>query len=77
MQNNDPADSALVVLRNGPSGIPHEYRRPSGYGGSDPERLSVTYCAQREHFERTGEKERVDGSLVPVFQWIYSTKIAE
>ncbi|WP_380282450.1 DUF5988 family protein [Kitasatospora purpeofusca] len=37
----------------------------------------VTRRGQHQHFERSGGTEYVDGQLLPVYRWSYSTAIAE
>ncbi|MEU3561356.1 MULTISPECIES: DUF5988 family protein [unclassified Kitasatospora] len=37
----------------------------------------VTRYGQHHHFEQNGGTEYVDGRLLPVFSWTYSTSIAE
>ncbi|MCI3928024.1 DUF5988 family protein [Streptomyces sp. AN091965] len=66
----------LVVLAGGPSGMARLHRLPAGQT-PEPERLTVAFYGQHQHFERTGDNETVDGCEVPVFRWTYRTKIAE
>lgn len=44
---------------------------------SPPDRLVLPFYGQHQHFERIDRTERVEGRDVPVFQWTYSTAIAE
>lgn len=69
-------DEGWVILSGGPSGIPHLYQHPGGEV-AELEKITVTHYGRHEHFERTGEIERVDERQLPVFLWTYSTKIAE
>ncbi|MEH6374746.1 DUF5988 family protein [Streptomyces sp. KLMMK] len=57
-------------------GLPRLYRMVNGQC-VDPTRLVVAFYGQHQHFEDTGEMELVEGRLVPVFRFSYSTKIAE
>ncbi|MEV7777624.1 DUF5988 family protein [Kitasatospora sp. NPDC088351] len=64
-----------VVLEGRPDSLPTD---PSDVdpatGGAQ---VVVTRCGQHHHFERSGGTEYVDGQLLPVFRWSYSTAIAE
>lgn len=42
-----------------------------------PERVVVAYYGQHQHFELTSETAEVDGTVLPVLRWTYSTAIAE
>lgn len=64
--------SRLVVLRGGPPGIPQpiEFDAPAG-------RVTVDHYGRHEHFEVTDGVERVGDQDLPVYQWAYTTFIAE
>ncbi|MGW2369475.1 DUF5988 family protein [Streptomyces sp. NPDC001667] len=63
-----------ILLRGGPSGVAPLWQAA---GGELPEKVAVAFYGRHEHFVRTAETEAVDGRQLPVFQWSYSTKIAE
>ncbi|MEU4111765.1 DUF5988 family protein [Streptomyces sp. NPDC027717] len=66
----------LVVLLDGPTGIPRVYRCPGELmPGTD--KIAVAHYGRHEHFERTDEVEDFRGSKLTIFRWSYSTKIAE
>ncbi|MCI3927838.1 DUF5988 family protein [Streptomyces sp. AN091965] len=66
----------LVVLVGGPPEMARVYRIP-GQIAATSERIAVAYYGQHQHFEPTGETELVEGRMMPVFRFTYSTKIAE
>ncbi|MFF3110877.1 DUF5988 family protein [Kitasatospora sp. NPDC057904] len=70
-----PEPGELVALRGGPSGSARLYRIPPG--DADPSRVVVTLYGRHQHFERTSATESVSGARIPVFQWSYSTAVAE
>ncbi|MED7950948.1 DUF5988 family protein [Streptomyces sp. BE20] len=63
-----------IILRGGPDGLHHVQQAAID---ETSETAVVTYYGHHLHFERTGEVETVEGRQVPVFQWRYSTAIAE
>ncbi|MFD9791587.1 DUF5988 family protein [Streptomyces sp. NPDC059070] len=65
----------LVALRGGPPELPRLYQVPDGAG--DASRVVVAFYGRHQRFERTGETELVEGRRVAVFQFAYSTAIAE
>ncbi|MEW2581520.1 DUF5988 family protein [Streptomyces syringium] len=66
----------LVVLVGGPPEVARVYRLPDR-AAAGFERVVVAYYGRHQHFEDTGETELVEGQLVPVFRFSYSTAIAE
>ncbi|QCX82469.1 hypothetical protein C9F11_44505 (plasmid) [Streptomyces sp. YIM 121038] len=64
----------LVVLRGGPSGLARVWQIP---GRVRPEKVTIAYYGQHQHFVRTTETKTTEGQSLPVFRWSYSTKIAE
>lgn len=63
-----------VVLHGGPDSLDRIVRTP---GVEIPEQVTVDFYGRHEHFTRTGEVEPVEGVDLPVYQWSYSTAIAE
>ncbi|MFF4410841.1 DUF5988 family protein [Streptomyces sp. NPDC001404] len=72
---NPDGEGQWVVLEGGPPGLPSRYWIPGGAGGNGV-RLTVAYYGQHQHFDHIGIRY-VEGALMPVFRWSYSTKIAE
>ncbi|MGW6456625.1 DUF5988 family protein [Streptomyces sp. NPDC055078] len=63
-----------VVVRGGPEGLSRIHQIDEQ---EPPDRLTVAYYGQHQHFVRTEFMQQVEGRDVPVFQWTYSTAIAE
>ncbi|MFE4689677.1 DUF5988 family protein [Streptomyces sp. NPDC056749] len=74
MQRNAPEGEVEVLLSGGPDGVPGRISLPAD---ELTDRLTVSHLNGREHFEDTDECIDIDGHSTPVYQWIYSTKIAE
>ncbi|KOV10753.1 hypothetical protein ADK60_37060 [Streptomyces sp. XY431] len=66
----------MVFLEGGPEGVPCTCQI-SDLALADSGRAVVSYCGCNEHYESTGEMEKVAGQFLPVFRWSYSTRIAE
>ncbi|WP_442943342.1 DUF5988 family protein [Nocardia sp. NBC_00565] len=65
----------IVVLTDGPPGLPRIVSVSNE--SSLSERITIDHHSRHLHFEATGEVEVVDGHVVPVFHWSYTTCIAE
>ncbi|GGV55085.1 DUF5988 family protein [Streptomyces spectabilis] len=65
----------LVALRGGPPELPRLYRLPGS--SVDASRATVAYYGRHQRFEPTGESELAEGRRVSVYQFVYSTAIAE
>ncbi|WP_326725556.1 DUF5988 family protein [Streptomyces sp. NBC_00243] len=63
-----------IVVQGGPRDLGPVHRIEAE---SPPDRLVLPFYGQHQHFERIDRTERVEGRDVPVFQWTYSTAIAE
>lgn len=63
-----------VVLEGGPTALLGARDVVPGVG---LEKVAVAYYGRHEHFEATGTTREVDGVLLPVYRWSYSTAIAE
>ncbi|MGW2184448.1 DUF5988 family protein [Streptomyces sp. NPDC001719] len=63
-----------VVLTEGPPEISGQRQVVPGTG---PEKVAVAYYGRHEHFEATGLTREVEGQVLPVYRWAYSTAIAE
>ncbi|MYW01787.1 DUF5988 family protein [Streptomyces sp. SID3343] len=46
-------------------------------GPGIPEKVSVAFRNGREHYEYTGDMLDLEGAILPLFRWSYSTRIAE
>ncbi|MEV7547981.1 DUF5988 family protein [Streptomyces sp. NPDC089915] len=71
----DAGCGPLALLRGGPPGMPELLRLPAAEANAS--RLVVAYYGRHQHFERTEDSETVDGTVLPVFRFTYSTAIAE
>ncbi|QCX82725.1 hypothetical protein C9F11_45845 (plasmid) [Streptomyces sp. YIM 121038] len=65
----------LAVLQGSPPEIPRVHQVLDG--AADDSRVVVAYYGRHQRFEATGEVALVDGQQIPVFQFAYSTAIAE
>ncbi|MFD3523100.1 DUF5988 family protein [Streptomyces sp. NPDC058653] len=72
----DTDPKPTVVLVGGPPELGTLFQIPAGVL-MDASRLVVKFYGQHQHFEPTGETHLIDGRLVPVFSFTYSTAIAE
>jgi uncharacterized protein DUF5988 len=63
-----------IAMEGAPEGMERVQRLDTG---QIPERLTITYYGRHHHFERTEKTVEVGADDVPVFQWTYSTAIAE
>ncbi|WP_158835414.1 DUF5988 family protein [Streptomyces sp. NRRL S-350] len=70
-----PNPAGLVVLRGGPPGLSPLHRIPEAQPA--PSRVVITFYGRHQHFERTRRTESVRDVQLPVFQWTYSTAVAE
>ncbi|MFI9330250.1 DUF5988 family protein [Kitasatospora sp. NPDC052868] len=72
----DPTGSERAVVLEGA-----DDSLPADHADAEPvltgSQVVVTRRGQYQHFERSGGTEYVDGQLLPVFRWSYSTAIAE
>ncbi|MFJ2770302.1 DUF5988 family protein [Streptomyces sp. NPDC087300] len=63
----------FILLRGGPRHL----ERLHPHLGDDPERIAVRHLNGYEHYEATGEYACAGDQELPIFGWIYQTKIAE
>ncbi|MGW5401547.1 DUF5988 family protein [Streptomyces sp. NPDC003952] len=69
-------DQNFVLLSGGPPDLPRVYRLPVE-AAECSEKIAVAYYGRHEHFERTNGSTLTDWGVLRIFQWSYSTKIAE
>ncbi|MFK0237742.1 DUF5988 family protein [Streptomyces vinaceus] len=63
-----------AFLEGGPDDVPERYAIPD----ADPDRLRVPRLGGYEHYEFTGtHRPNGDDGDLPVYRWIYRTRIAE
>ncbi|MER7760745.1 DUF5988 family protein [Streptomyces sp. NPDC097619] len=62
-----------ALLEGGPADIPHRHT----ISDDDPDRIRVRRLAGYEHYEFTGTYRTQGPEHLPVYRWIYSTRIAE
>lgn len=67
------SDMREVLLEGGPDGMPVVWRVENG----EVTHVKLPRWSGVEHYEFRGGHREVDGQRYPVFQWVYSTKVAE
>ncbi|MEU2132270.1 DUF5988 family protein [Streptomyces sp. NPDC018352] len=66
--------SIRVMLSGGPEGSPSTWEVKSL---ETETRVTVPHWNGYEHFEFVNHQAELDGEMLPVYQWIYRTYIAE
>ncbi|MEV7521809.1 DUF5988 family protein [Streptomyces sp. NPDC091371] len=74
--HTDPLDGTTIpaLLVGGPRELPPVTRLRAG---AVPEKVTVRHWGRHEHFLFTGRYTEVEGARAALFEWSYSTKIAE
>jgi hypothetical protein len=67
------ADAHEILLEDGPDGMPVVWRVEN----SEVTHVKLPRWSGVEHYEFRGDYRVVEGRRFPVFQWVYSTKVAE